>query len=63
MGQIRVSKLRLKTEMGRAATDFETWPSWAKEIPFENSDRVVEGRRTPRAADQGESHRGEEQVA
>jgi hypothetical protein len=44
MGIVRVEDLELKAEVGRAMDDFETWPQWAKEIPFENSDRVMEGR-------------------
>lgn len=38
----KIATLGLKAEMGRAVRDFDTWPQWAKEIPFENSDRVME---------------------
>jgi hypothetical protein len=44
MGQIRAKNLGLKDQIGRAINDFNTWPEWAKNIPFENSDRVMEGR-------------------
>jgi hypothetical protein len=44
MGRVSVKNLSLKAEMGRAINDFDTWPQWAKDLPFENSDRVMEGR-------------------
>lgn len=40
----KIAMLSLKAEMKRAVEDFETWPEWAKEIPFENSDRIMESR-------------------
>jgi hypothetical protein len=44
MGQIRAKNLGLKAQIGRAINDFDTWPEWAKALPFENSDRVMESR-------------------
>jgi hypothetical protein len=44
MGLVRAKNLSLKAEVGKAINDFESWPQWAKEIPFENSDRVTESR-------------------
>lgn len=44
MGLVRAKNLSLKAEVGKAIQDFESWPQWAKEIPFENSDRVTESR-------------------
>lgn len=44
MGLVRAKNLSLKAEVGKAIHDFESWPQWAKDIPFENSDRVTESR-------------------
>ncbi len=56
MGQIRAKDLGLKAQIGRAINDFDSWPEWAKKIPFENSDRVTEGRLSREANSQ---HRAE----
>ena len=42
MSDIKIESLGIKAEMCRALEDFNTWPQWAKEIPFENSDQVME---------------------
>lgn len=41
MDRIEVDALSLKAEVEAALQDFETWPDWAKELPIENSDRVM----------------------